>query len=172
MNPKNFLQSTLFKGFIIGLGCLVILILIFNMGVFVGTERANFAFKWADEYHRNFGGPQGGIFGDFIGSERGYANANGSYGQIIKIANNVITVKDNDGDNSEKTILAGDKTTIIFQRKDIKISDLKVGDNIIVIGEPDSNGQIQAELIRVMPAKQIPLPPILPPADSNPVPAS
>ena len=59
-------------------------------------------------------------------------------------------MKDNDGDNTEKTILVSDKTTIIYQRKNIKLSDLKVDDNIVVVGEPNNSGQITAELIRVM----------------------
>ena len=126
--------------------------LVFCLGVFVGTKRADFSFRWADEYHRNFGGPQGGFFGDFMGMERQFPNANGSFGQIIKIDNNVLTVKDNDGDNTEKTILVNDKTSIVYQKNNIKLSDLKVDDNIVVVGEPNSDGQIAAKLIRVMPA--------------------
>ena len=87
-----------------------------------------------------------------MGMDREFTNSNGIFGQIITISNNVLTVKDNDGDNTEKNILVNDKTTIILQRKNIKLSDLKVDDNIVVIGEPDNIGEIQAKLIRVMPA--------------------
>jgi hypothetical protein len=152
MNIEKFFQTSLFKGIIIGIVVLVILMLVFCLGVFVGTKRADFSFRWADEYHRNFGGPQGGFFGDFMGMERQFPNANGSFGQIIKIDNNVLTVKDNDGDNTEKTILVNDKTSIVYQKNNIKLSDLKVDDNIVVVGEPNSDGQIAAKLIRVMPA--------------------
>ena len=152
MNIEKFFQTSLFKGIIIGIAVLVILMLVFCLGVFVGTKRADFSFRWADEYHRNFGGPQGGFFGDFMGMERQFPNANGSFGQIIKIDNNVLTVKDNDGDNTEKTILVNDKTSIVYQKNNIKLSDLEVDDNIVVVGEPNSDGQIAAKLIRVMPA--------------------
>jgi hypothetical protein len=154
---KDFFQSKLFKGIILGVAGLVVLVFVFCLGVFVGTKRADFSFRWADEYHRNFGGPQGGFFGDFIGMDREFTNSNGSFGQIISInpstnsGQAVLTVKDNDGDNTEKTILVNDKTTIIYQKENIKLSDLKVDDNIVVIGEPDNSGQIQAKLIRVMP---------------------
>ena len=47
----------------------------------------------------------------------------------------------------------------MYQKKNEKISELKIGDNIIVIGDPESNGRIMAKLIRVMP----PLPSNLPP---------
>ena len=151
MKIDNFFQSKTFKWIIIGTACIILLGFVFNLGVFVGAKRADFSFRWAEEYHRNFGGPQGGFFGNFMGSDREFANANGSFGQIIKIDNNILTVKDNDGDNTEKTILVGDKTIIILQRKNIKLSDLKIGDNIVVVGEPNNDGQIQAELIRVMP---------------------
>jgi hypothetical protein len=148
---QNFFQSKLFKGIILGTAGLVILVFVFGLGVFVGTERANFSFRWADQYHRNFGGPQGGIFGEFMGTPNQFPNANGSFGQIIKIDNNILTVKDNDGDNAEKTILVANNTKILSQRKSLKLSDLENGNNIVVVGEPNINGQIQAELIRVMP---------------------
>ena len=53
--------------------------------------------------------------------------------------------------NVEKNILTSARTSIVFQRKNIKILDLKLGDSVVVIGEPDNSGQIMAELIRVMP---------------------
>ena len=150
MEKNNIFDSHLFRAIIIGLGVFIILVFIFGLGVFVGTKRAEFAFQWAEEYHQNFGGPQGGIFGNFMNTTREFSNANGSYGTILKIDGNTITVKDNDGDNTEKSILTDSKTIIIYQRKNIKLSDLKIGENIVVIGQPNSSGQIDAELIRVM----------------------
>lgn len=152
MKIENFFQSNIFKGIILSIAGLIILSFVFSLGVFVGAKRADFSFKWAEEYHRNFGGPQKGFFGEFMGPNNGFANANGSFGQIIKIDNNILTVKDLDGDNSEKTILVSDKTIIIYLKKNIKLADLKTGDNIVTIGNPNNNGQIQADLIRVMPA--------------------
>jgi hypothetical protein len=159
MESKDFFQSKLFKGTILSIAGLIILVFVFGLGVFVGSERANFSFRWAEEYHRNFGGPQGGLFGNFMGSDREFANANGSFGQIIKIdaAANTLTIKD--ASNIEKNILVSDKTTIIYQRKNIKLSDLKLNDSVVVIGEPNNSGQIAAELIRTLP--QMPGNPLL-----------
>jgi len=157
MEKNNILESKLFRAVILIIAGLIILVFVFSLGVFVGMKKADFSFKWADEYHRNFGGPRGGFLGDFMGTNREFANSNGVFGQIIKIDNGSLTVKDRD--NTEKIVLARDKTSIIYQRKNIKLSDLKIGDSIVVIGEPNSNGQIQAELIRVMP----PMPDNLPP---------
>ena len=86
-----------------------------------------------------------------MGTNKDFTNANGVFGQIIKIdpAAGIITVKR--VDNVEKTVLVSSKTSIVLQRKNIKISELDVDDNIVVIGNPNSNGQIEASLIRVMP---------------------
>ncbi|MGA2418333.1 MAG: hypothetical protein ABSF55_03790 [Candidatus Staskawiczbacteria bacterium] len=151
---KDILQSKLFRGIILGIAGLIILAFVFGLGVFIGMKRADFSFQWAEEYHQNFGGPQGGIFGNFMGTDREFANANGSFGQIIKIdpATETLTIKDA-SNNVEKNILVSDKTTIVYQRKNIKLSDLKLNDSVVVIGDPNSSGQIQAELIRVMPQK-------------------
>lgn len=81
---------------------------------------------------------------------QGFANANGVFGQIIKIDGQTLTIKSKD--NIEKSILVGEKTTIVYQRKNIKLSDLKTDDSVVVIGDPNGKGQIQAELIRVIPA--------------------
>ena len=153
MNTNNIFDSNTFNIIVLGIVCLIILAFVFGLGVFVGTKKAEFSFNWADQYHRNFGGPQGGFFGEFMGTDKELPNANGSFGQIIKIDGSILTVKDSDGDNTEKTILVGDKTIIVLQRKNIKLSDLKTNDNIVVVGEPNSSGQIQADLIRVMPPK-------------------
>ena len=129
------LNSKISKGIILGIACLIILGFVFGLGVFVGLKKADFSFKWADQYHRNFGG--------------GFTNSNGVFGQIIKINDNSLTVKDKD--NVEKIILTDSKTTIVSQRTNIKLSDLDVDDMVVVIGNPNSNGQIEAKLIRVMP---------------------
>lgn len=160
MDTDKFFQSKLFKGIILGIAAFIILSLVFRLGVFIGGKKANFSFRWADEYHRNFGGPQGGFFRDFMGED--FMDDNGLFGQIIKIdpsANSgqaTLTIKDKD--NTEKIVLVNDKTTIRYQRGDVKLSDLKVDDNVVVIGEPNASGQIEAKLIRVMP----PMPTFIP----------
>ncbi len=144
---ENILESKLFRIIILSITGLIVLAFVFGLGIFVGTKRAEFSFKWADEYHRNFGGPQNGFFGDMMGGN--FANANGVFGQILKIDASNITVKDRD--NLEKVINIADETQIIYQRKTLKITDLKIGDSVVIVGDPTSAGQIQAELIRVMP---------------------
>jgi len=152
MDTNNFFQSNLFKGILLGIAGLGVLVFVFSLGAFVGSKKAEFSFRWADEYHRNFGGPQGGIFGDFMGMDRELPNANGSFGKIIKIdlETKVLTIKG--ASSVEKNILVSDKTIIVLQKENIKLSDLKVDENIVVMGEPNASGQIEALLIRVMPS--------------------
>lgn len=145
----NFLQSKTFKEITVVVAGLVVLALVFGVGVFVGAKKAEFSFRWADEYHRNFGGPQGGFFNDFMGMGGQFTAPNGVFGQIVKINDESLTVKDKD--NVEKIILVNDKTPITYQRQNMKLSELKVGDSVVIIGEPNSNGQIKAGLIRVIP---------------------
>ena len=152
MDINKIFESKLFKGIILGIAGLIVLGFVFNLGVYVGAKRADFSFKWAEEYHRNFGGPEGGIFGNFVGMDREFPNANGSFGQIIKIDSATNTLTIGDVGNVEKNILVGSKTTIIYQKQNIKLSDLKLDESVVVIGEPNNYGQIQAELIRVMPS--------------------
>ena len=150
MNLENFFQSKSFKLIIFCTTCVLISIFIFSLGVFVGIKKASFSFQWADEYHRNFGGPQGGLFGEFMGTNRGVANANGSFGKIIKIEDNKLTVMDRD---AEKIILVDKNTDIVYLKNELSPSSLKINDSIIVIGDPNASGQIIAKLIRVMPPR-------------------
>ena len=108
---NNFFESKLFGIIILATTGLVVLVFVFGLGVFVGTKKAEFSFQWADEYHKNFGGPQGGFFGDMMGQN--FTEANGVFGQIIKIADQTLTIQGND--NVEKNILITDKTTIVYQ---------------------------------------------------------
>ncbi len=59
-------------------------------------------------------------------------------------------------DNVEKIILIKDDTIIERFKETIKLTDLKVDDYIITIGDPNDAGQIEAKFIRFLP----PPPPI------------
>ena len=58
-------------------------------------------------------------------------------------------------DNVEKSVLITDDTEIREFRNLIKPEDLKVNDLVIVIGSPNNTGEIQAKLIRLMPANMM-----------------
>ena len=129
----------------------IILLLVFKAGMIVGIKKAEFSFRWSDNYHKNFGGPRQGFFRGF--RDRDFIEANGTFGQIIKIDGSMLVIK---GKNDvEKVILVNDKTTITRFRETIKLSDLKINDDIVIIGDPNTSGQIEAKLIRVMPSSPL-----------------
>ena len=152
MPAEDFFQSTPFQKILLGILCFCILFLVFSIGIFVGAKRAEFSFRWADQYHQNFGGPSEGFFGDFLNSGKQFIDSNGCYGRVIGINGNILTVKDIGEDNTEKNIFVDEKTIIVCQKKTWKISNLKLDSNVVIVGAPDSSGRLIAKLIRVMPA--------------------
>jgi len=125
-----------------------LLILVFSMGMLVGQKRAEFSFRWAENYHKNFAGPSRGFFGNF--PAMGFMNSHGIFGSIISIQGNTIMVKGEDV--AEQTIVVSDTTTMVSTTGTIKISDLKVGDSIVIIGSPNAQGQIDAKFVRLLPS--------------------
>lgn len=118
-------------------------------------------------------------FGDKDFMMRGFGDmdfmrAGGASGQILKIdslakteevsataltslpqtgSNGVAALIIKDRDGTEKIILVTDKTEIRKFRETVKLSDLKIDDYVVVIGEPNDAGQVEAKLIRIMPGK-------------------
>lgn len=161
MDINKIFQSKIFQGVVIGLAVLVVLLLVFKLGMTVGIEKADFSCRWSDNYHQNFGGPQGGFMGGL--NDRNFIEGNGTVGQIIKIDGSTLVVRGRG--NVEKVINVNDDTVIERLRETIKISDLKVDDMIVIVGEPNNAGQIDAKLIRVMP-----VPPTSSPSGNMPLP--
>lgn len=148
MDMNVSFRSKLFKGILIGIAGLILLLLAFKAGTMMGFRKAGFSYKWGENYHRNFGGPRGGFFGNFSGGDF-MGGAHGVFGQLIKIDGTTLVMKDNL--NAEKIVLIKSDTAITGLRENVKPADLKVNDNIVVIGEPNDAGQIEAKFIRLMP---------------------
>ncbi len=146
---KKFFQNRdILKRIIMGLAGFAVLILVFGAGIKIGTMKATYSYRWAENYHRNFGGPRGGFLGDLKNFPQGeFTNAHGVFGSIIEINGNTIITKG--GDDIEKTVLVSDNTVIQKSRKAIKLSDLKADENIVIIGSPNNQGQIEAKFIRI-----------------------
>lgn len=146
---KKFFQNPdVLKWVIIGLAGFVILILVFGAGMKVGTLKARYSYRWAENYSKNFAGPRNGFFSDWRNFPRGeFINAHGIFGSIIKIDGNTIITKGRD--DVEKTVLVSENTVIQKGRETVKLSDLKADEGIVIIGSPNDQGQIEAKLIRV-----------------------
>lgn len=156
----KFFRSKVFLIIIIILFGLALLIGAFTIGAFVGYKKAMFSYRWGESYHLNFGGPKGGFFQNFrdLGG-RDFIGGHGVFGQIIKIEGQTLVIKGQD--NVERIVLVKNNTSIRRLGEDVKLGDLKTDEYIIVIGEPNDSGQIEAKFIRVMP---------FPPSPSIPMP--
>lgn len=152
MDMSKFFQSKTFKIVTWFVAGLIILLFVFKLGVFVGYKKAAFSYRWGENYHRNFGGPRGGFFGDFLSDKPDFIESHGVFGQIIKITENSLVVRGQD--NVEKVIAVSNDTIFERLRETIKLSDLKVDDSVVIIGRPTNEGQIEAKLIRFMPLSQ------------------
>ena len=150
MNPDMIFKSKYFKSSLLILVSLIVLLGVFRLGVLIGFRKANFSYRWEENYPRNFGGqlgrpPLSMPRGDF--PREGFINPHGTTGQVLKIDGETLVIKGDD--NIEKTVVATTTTIIQKFRDRIKISDIKPDDSVIIIGNPGSSGQIDAKFIRV-----------------------
>jgi len=150
---KNIFRSKIFKTVICTLGILAFTFLIFQAGMIVGFRKASFGRDWGNNYAMNFGSPNRGpqMMGRELGDFGNLPNANGAIGKIIKVELPTIIVLD-EKDNTEKVILINDKTEIRKGRESVTTDELKIDEHIVIIGTPNSSGQIEAKLIRFLPA--------------------
>ena len=143
-------QRDVLKWIIIGVAVLAIVVLIFGAGMLIGGMKARFSYRWAENYHQNFGGPREGFFGN-LGRPPfppgNFIESRGSFGNIIKINDSDFVIK-GQGD-VEKVILIANDTIIEKAASKVGKEELKVGGRIVVIGSPNDQGQISAKLIRI-----------------------
>lgn len=133
---------------LIGIGIVIVALLIFQAGIFVGYHKAGFSYRWGENYFRTFGKPRGGFMGMGMMENR-FPSANGISGKIIKV--NLPSIVIEEQANVERVAVITSGTIIRKFREEIKPQDLKVGDSVVVVGSPDNNAQIEAKLIRIIP---------------------
>ena len=150
-NKLNFNNMFLSKGFkisLISIVSVIFLLLILQLGIIIGSQKARFSYKWEDNYCKNFVAPREFPGDDNMGpSAPPFMNAFGVSGSIITINDASIVIKDKD--NIEKIVLIKDDTVIRRAKENIKITDLVVDDNVVIMGNPTDSGEIEAKLIRV-----------------------
>ena len=149
MKLGEFFQSALAKLILRGIAIIVAALLIFQAGVFVGFHKAGFSYRWGEDYYRTFGGQRKIFKGPQRGEPNEFPAVHGSAGKIIKITLPTIVIEDKD--KIEKIIVIKDGTVIRRFRDEIKPTDLKVDDSVVVIGSPNDKSEIEARLIRLMP---------------------
>src|SRR5258708_2206862 len=153
---RKFAGSRVFIKILCVLGALLVAKIIFFAGVIVGYHRASFGHAWDEHYKNNFGlMPRPGHFrSPFM--EDYFPNAHGAAGKIIKVELPTFIVEDQG--NTEKVVLIKDDTRI--QKADTigTSADIKVDAYVVVIGNPNDKGQIEAKFIRIMPMPAVMMP--------------
>jgi hypothetical protein len=148
---SNSFKSHLMRSLLWTLVIVIVALVIFEAGMFVGFRKASFSFRMGENYYRAFGVHRGNLSPmrpPFF--EADFPTAHGTFGKIIKISQSSLVIEDVAG--VEKVILLDGNTVIKKLRDDIKISNLLVDDSVVVIGSSNDKSEITAKLIRVMPA--------------------
>lgn len=150
-NINKFTESNNFKNIAFIFGGLFILFFVFQMGMMAGFRKASFSRDWGNNYERNFGPMHKAP--PFIGGDiGGLPNAHGAIGKIIKVEYPNIVVLDKD--QTEKIVTINDQTNILERKEKVGKEVLVVDKYIIVIGSPNTSGQIEAKLIRIIPSPE------------------
>lgn len=148
MDFRDIHKSKTVRGVLIGLGVAVLVLVIFQVGMVAGYHKARFGARFGDNFERNFGGPRGGNFGGRLPGP-GMPGGHGAVGEIVSVSLPQIVVAG--PDNLEKTVLVATSTMVREFRDEITADQLKVGDLVVVLGNPNDEGQVDAKLIRLMP---------------------
>ena len=77
-------------------------------------------------------------------------NIHGAAGTVIDVSESGLAVRDND--NDEQSIIMASDTVIKKMDTTIPLDNVAVGDHVVVIGAPNSSGQVEARFIRVFPS--------------------
>ena len=144
---KEVVKSNKFTKSLYAIGGIIIILLIFQAGVFVGFKKAEFSNRWAGKFRETFGSRN---FGHMKMMGGDYLTSHGAVGKIIKIELPKIFIIG--ADNVEKSVVIDDDTLIRVMRENIFSTSLKTGDDIIIIGSPNNSGEILAKLVRVVPS--------------------
>jgi hypothetical protein len=150
MTFKEFTQSKHFSRIIYIIGAILVALIVFQAGIFVGYRIAAFSINWDNAHNGNARDPRS-IFAPFS-RDADDMNPHGTIGEIISIQLPEIMVKGSSG--NETIVLIASTTSIRNMRNQASASDLKIGMQIVTVGTPDEQGQIHATFIRIIPIKQ------------------
>ena len=147
---SGFFESPIARRVLLAVITLCIAILIFAAGIAVGVRKTEFRHQFSDNYERNFGAFERhgkGMLPPLPGEN--FPNAHGAVGKIISVSLPTFIVDSPDG--TEKVIHVSDTTHIRTIDGDGTSANIIPENVAVVVGEPNTNGQIDATFIRVLP---------------------
>ncbi len=129
---SQLLQNTWLRRGLIAAGAALAILCVFGAGFVAG--------RWnASSLGGPFSHPVRGLF---------FRGAHGAIGTIQAINDQTVTLQTRDG--KTQMISLDNKTRFDKNFQKISLGDLKVGDEILVIGSPGADGQINARLVGVI----------------------
>lgn len=134
------------------LGALLLVVVSFSIGFSAGLQKARFSYAWGENYERNFMGPAGGPLGPGKLLKRMdgkmLRSGHGAAGEIISLNGDTVAVTGLDGE--EWSFSLSTKTKIKKGGESVEVSQLEVGDRIVVLGRPNAEGALVADFIRAI----------------------
>ena len=125
----------------------IIVLIIFATGFFVGYHRAIFSEEWNEGYYHNMSRFDK-VFVPFMhGSDD--INSHGAIGMVgsLKLPSFVVS-----GPNqAEQLVTIGSSTVVRMMRNQGSPSDLANGEWVVIIGSADQTGRINATFVRIVP---------------------
>ena len=145
-NPLNSAHLPILRKTIYGLAILLAVLIIFQAGMSVGYRRATFLYHWDTSYSSGLGNPHS-ILAPFA-RDADDMNPNSVIGNLVSVHMPLIMVKG--PSSAERVVLLSSSTIIRYSGQDVSISNLSNGNQVLVIGAPDDQGQIRASFIRIL----------------------
>lgn len=131
-------RRNLLVGLIAGAAIALVILLVFFAGIFIGRLQQRKGF-WPFWERRPIGR-------DFIPPK---LDGHGAIGVIDSLGTDTLIVKERTG--ALKTVLVDNQTMLRRGRAPIEFSDLKAGDEVVILGEPQvEEGAIKAKIIRLL----------------------
>lgn len=149
-NLKELTQSKSFQGILIGIIISIIALLIFQAGVTVGQHKARFGDRMGEHFERNFVDMNREGFSPSLGfGEMLPPGGHGAAGEVMSVTLPTFVIAG--PDNLERTIVVTDETVIRQYRNEVNTESIRTGNFVVVLGEPNDKGEIEAKLIRFLP---------------------
>ena len=78
--------------------------------------------------------------------------SHGGFGRVLRVDASSLVIKGPDG--VEKVIDVATGTEILRMRDKIDLSEVRINEEAVVIGQPTDEGRVKAELIRLLPERR------------------
>jgi hypothetical protein len=143
---QKFLRSPVFFRTLTTILGLVVAGIVFQVGFIVGFHEASFEVRWQANYGRNFAGP----LGNPADLDDRLPNPHGAFGTVTSVEFPTFTIVG--PRETEKVIRMGSSTILRSGFDTVSTDAVRVGEEAVVIGTPNNQGEIDATFIRLAPA--------------------